>query len=502
VRRLILVVPLCLLFIAVALSVDGSFYVSLLERGKVHFAEGAYELAAKELRIAAFGLLDDIPKYETAHLLLALAHQRLGHTDLAALSVRKLYDAERVMRAYPTLPIDTAARRSFEQLAASVLTREEFALLIRPTAPAQEATTPSTTTSRIEPPDPSTAEADRIAAERREQERIVAQRSQQERIAAQRREEERIAAQRREEERIATQRREEERIVAQRSEEEGIAAQRRDEERAAALRQESERIAAERIAAERREKERMAVQRRDEEQASTQRRENERVAAQRREEERLAAERQEEQRASVQRREEEERASVQRREEEQRAVAERQEQEQAAAQRREADRVQAQRAEAEQLDRQRREEAARAAVPATQQPVRVQVRPTAQRATLSAEIRRQLDTADRAVEQGNLEQARNIYVRLLNSGNTPRAAMLEVARGLYQTADFRGAVAAFSRIGVLRAGEEDFHYYAAVSLFETGNFAAAYKQLLCALPFIRVTDDVARYRAKIEGMIN
>jgi len=132
----------------------------------------------------------------------------------------------------------------------------------------------------------------------------------------------------------------------------------------------------------------------------------------------------------------------------------------------------------------------------------VQVRPTAQRASLSAEIRRQLDIADRALEQGNLDQARNIYVRLLNSANTPRAALLEVARGLYQTADFRGVIEAFSRIGALREGEEDFHYYAAVALFETGNFAAAYKQLLCALPFIRVTDDVARYRAKIEGMIN
>ena len=74
------------------------------------------------------------------------------------------------------------------------------------------------------------------------------------------------------------------------------------------------------------------------------------------------------------------------------------------------------------------------------------------------------------------------------------------ATGLYRTSDFRDAAAEFKRLAGFARGEEDLRYYNAVSLFEIGRFDEARLELACALPFIQVTDDVSRYRSKIEQM--
>jgi hypothetical protein len=50
-------------------------------------------------------------------------------------------------------------------------------------------------------------------------------------------------------------------------------------------------------------------------------------------------------------------------------------------------------------------------------------------------------------------------------------------------------------------GEEQYHYYFAVALYETGRYAQAKRELAASIPYITVTSDVARYRAKIEGAI-
>lgn len=112
----------------------------------------------------------------------------------------------------------------------------------------------------------------------------------------------------------------------------------------------------------------------------------------------------------------------------------------------------------------------------------------------------ELAEADAALRRGDIDRAHEIYSRLLHRADVPRDILLAVARGLYQTADFSGAVIAFARLGALRPGEEQYHYYAAVALFETGSFDAARKQLACALPYIELTAEVERYRAKIEAL--
>ena len=123
-------------------------------------------------------------------------------------------------------------------------------------------------------------------------------------------------------------------------------------------------------------------------------------------------------------------------------------------------------------------------------------------ATAASEARRNLQQtlrqAEAFAENGQIGEANSLYVRLLGSPDVSRETLVAVATGLYRTGDFSHAVTAFQKIGTLAKGEEDLHYYNAVSLYETGHYRDAQKELSCALPFIQVTDEVSRYRAKIE----
>jgi Flp pilus assembly protein TadD len=111
-----------------------------------------------------------------------------------------------------------------------------------------------------------------------------------------------------------------------------------------------------------------------------------------------------------------------------------------------------------------------------------------------------LRQAEAALGRGDLESARREYSELLSSQE--RDTLLQVAAALYRLGDFPGAMRAFGKVGALRSGEEIFRYYAAVSLYETGQYAAAKKQLACALPYIQTTPETVRYQTKIEGAIN
>jgi hypothetical protein len=112
-----------------------------------------------------------------------------------------------------------------------------------------------------------------------------------------------------------------------------------------------------------------------------------------------------------------------------------------------------------------------------------------------------LRTAETAAGGGQVDEAVRIYTGLANSTAVPREVLAEAAVGLYRTGSFREAAAAFRKFGTFAKGEEDLRYYYAVALYETGSYAEAQKELACALPFIQVTDDVSRYRTKIENTI-
>lgn len=109
--------------------------------------------------------------------------------------------------------------------------------------------------------------------------------------------------------------------------------------------------------------------------------------------------------------------------------------------------------------------------------------------------------AERAINSGDLSAARSLYRSVLESPQLTHALALRLGEGSYRSRDFSTAARAFERAGTLRSGEEQYHYYYAVALYETGNYAGAKKELSAALPFIEVTPDVERYRAKILGAI-
>ena len=112
-----------------------------------------------------------------------------------------------------------------------------------------------------------------------------------------------------------------------------------------------------------------------------------------------------------------------------------------------------------------------------------------------------LADADRALNNGDLATARALYRSMLDAPQLSHANALRVAEGLYRSRDFAGTIRAFERGGTIGSGEEQYHYYYAVALYESGRYGQAKREMAAALPFIEVTPDVARYRMKIEGAI-
>src|SRR5258706_10930029 len=106
-----------------------SFYESALKRGLATFAKGDYAKAYTQLRIAAFGLVEDIPQYETAQVHVILAAEKLHHPDDARIAARRFAAAERLEPAYASLHIDPALRHDFEALLPTLLTPKQLALL-------------------------------------------------------------------------------------------------------------------------------------------------------------------------------------------------------------------------------------------------------------------------------------------------------------------------------------------------------------------------------------
>lgn len=102
-----------LLLTASAADADSSFYTELLSRGIASVRASNYDAATNELRIAAFGLMDDIAAYQTAEVYFAVASTKLGRSDAAHLAVSRVLRAERVHPAFASLSLDPDVRRIF-----------------------------------------------------------------------------------------------------------------------------------------------------------------------------------------------------------------------------------------------------------------------------------------------------------------------------------------------------------------------------------------------------
>ncbi|HEX6159609.1 MAG TPA: hypothetical protein VF111_05545 [Thermoanaerobaculia bacterium] len=127
--------------------------------------------------------------------------------------------------------------------------------------------------------------------------------------------------------------------------------------------------------------------------------------------------------------------------------------------------------------------------------------PTPRPMTSTPAPRRDLASAERALDANDLPTARVIFREHLEASPN-RATLLRIAEGLYRARDFAGALIGLRRLGELQLSERPYRYYIAVALYETGDYAGAKRELLAALPHIELTPDVERYRAKILGAIN
>ena len=106
--------------------------------------------------------------------------------------------------------------------------------------------------------------------------------------------------------------------------------------------------------------------------------------------------------------------------------------------------------------------------------------------------------ADQALNRNDLATARKIYDQIAAQPGLDHATLIHLGEQSYRARDFATAAHALSRSG-FNSSEAPYRYYYAVALYETGQSAAAKRELSLALPYIEVTPDVAAYRTKIES---
>jgi hypothetical protein len=105
------------------------FYTTMLQRGITAFGKGEYARALNLLRMGAFGMLDEIPQYETAQIYIVVAAEKLNRNEEAQAAARRFADAERIAPSYASLNVDPAVRHDFDQLLPKLLTQEQMAVL-------------------------------------------------------------------------------------------------------------------------------------------------------------------------------------------------------------------------------------------------------------------------------------------------------------------------------------------------------------------------------------
>lgn len=104
-----------------------SFYDARYLRGVTDFNRGAYVRAVDELRVAAFGRVDDVAAYEAAEIYLTVANDKLDRAEDARQAALKVIQADRVNPVYERLNLAPDVRSAFEALLPTLLTREQLA---------------------------------------------------------------------------------------------------------------------------------------------------------------------------------------------------------------------------------------------------------------------------------------------------------------------------------------------------------------------------------------
>ena len=103
-----------------------NFYDARFQSGVADFNRGEYAHSVEEMRIAAFGRVDDLPRYEIAEIYLTVANEKLDHIEEARTSATKVLRAEMISAAYSSLDLPQNIRAAFESLLPVLLSREQL----------------------------------------------------------------------------------------------------------------------------------------------------------------------------------------------------------------------------------------------------------------------------------------------------------------------------------------------------------------------------------------
>ena len=110
------------------------FYANAYRTGVAAFENGAYEIAATRLRVAAFGYVDDLPRFEMAQAYIAVAERRLQRPDEAMRALRRIVAAEKIERHFNALQMSAAMRSAILDAAKTLLPAQQAAWLLPPEA--------------------------------------------------------------------------------------------------------------------------------------------------------------------------------------------------------------------------------------------------------------------------------------------------------------------------------------------------------------------------------
>jgi hypothetical protein len=125
------IVLLATLLIASPLLAASDFYDNLYLQGIASYDSGSYDAAIAKLRVAAFGLLDDVARFETAEAYIVSAAQHLNREEDARAALQRILLAERVERRYSKLQLPPAVRGDADRAAQALLTPAQLETLKR-----------------------------------------------------------------------------------------------------------------------------------------------------------------------------------------------------------------------------------------------------------------------------------------------------------------------------------------------------------------------------------
>ena len=116
---------------AASAATPSEFYLGLLRRGTASYTASRYVEAQKQLRLAAFGLVEAVDQYQMAQVYLTLTYDKLSDPDRAREAAHRVVLAERVERKYAGLQLPAEVRTTFEATANRLLSASESAMLLR-----------------------------------------------------------------------------------------------------------------------------------------------------------------------------------------------------------------------------------------------------------------------------------------------------------------------------------------------------------------------------------